>query len=79
MKKKKEVIPEITEKDIQAIASDITKQLDNLSKYGKFYDDLINEYLYLLSVREKLKTDISKKGVRYKFTNGNGKKQEKPN
>lgn len=61
------------------IENDIKRQLDNLSKFGKFYDDLVNEYIYLITVREKLKTDIRKKGVRYTFTNGNGKEQEKPN
>lgn len=61
------------------IETDIRNQLENLSKFGKFYDDLVNEYIYLLTIREKLKTDIGEKGVRYKFTNGNGKDQEKPN
>ena len=61
------------------IVEDIKSQLDSLSKFGKFYDDLVNEYSYLLIVREKLKEDIDEKGVRYQFTNGNGKEQEKAN
>lgn len=65
--------------DKETIREDIRNQLDDLQKYGKFYDDLVDEYIYLITVREKLKTDIRKKGVRYTFTNGNGKEQEKPN
>lgn len=61
------------------IENDIKSQLDKLSKFGKFYDDLVNEYIYLIDVREKLKSDIKKKGVRYTFVNGNGIEQEKPN
>ncbi len=63
----------------QMIKEDLQKQLNDLRKHGKYYDDLVDEYLYLRTVREKLKTDIRKKGVRYNFVNGNGKEQEKPN
>ncbi len=66
-------------KDLNNIENDLKEQLESLSKYGKFYDDLVNDYLYLLDLREKLKKDIKDKGIRYKFTNGNGKEQEKPN
>ncbi len=79
MKKYSKTIKDLTEKDFLAIATDIKIQLKNLSKKGKYYDDLVNEYLYLLNVRETLKKDIQTKGVRYEFVNGNGKTQEKPN
>lgn len=79
IKKYPKTIKKLTEKDLINISEDITKQLDSLSKFGKFYDDLVNEYLCLLSIREGLKNDIRSKGVRYKFTNGNGKEQEKAN
>lgn len=79
MKKYSKAIKDLTEKDFLAIATDIKIQLKNLSKKGKYYDDLVNEYLYLLNVRETLKKDIQTKGVRYEFVNGNGKTQEKPN
>lgn len=69
----------MTEEEMKSIADDINIQLSNLSKFGKFYDDLVNEYLYLIKVRENLKEDIMLKGIRYQFTNGNGKKQTRPN
>lgn len=74
-----DTIRKIEEVDFINIRDDIVKQLDSLSKFGKYYDDLVNEYLSLLSIREALKEDIDTKGIRYKFTNGNGKKQEKAN
>lgn len=66
-------------KDVALIEEDLRDQLERLSKFGKFYDDLVNDYLYLIELREKLKKDIKDKGVRYEFVNGNGKTQEKPN
>lgn len=79
MKVKKKEIKKMTEEEMKSIADDINIQLSNLSKFGKFYDDLVNEYLYLIKVRENLKEDIMLKGIRYQFTNGNGKKQTRPN
>lgn len=79
LKKYPKTIKKLTENDFVLIKEDITNQLENLSKYGKFYDDLVNEYLCLLSIREGLKEDIKNQGIRYKFTNGNGKEQEKAN
>lgn len=79
LKKYPKTIRKLTENDFALIKEDITNQLENLSKYGKFYDDLVNEYLCLLSIREGLKEDIQNQGIRYKFTNGNGKEQEKAN
>lgn len=79
MKVKKSEIKKMTEEEMKSIADDINMQLNNLSKFGKFYDDLVNEYLYLIKVRESLKEDILLKGIRYQFTNGNGKRQTRPN
>lgn len=79
LKKYPKTIRKLTENDFVLIKEDITNQLENLAKYGKFYDDLVNEYLCLLSIREGLKEDIQNQGIRYKFTNGNGKEQEKAN
>ena len=79
VKKYSKIIKKVTEKDISLIAEDINEQLASLSKFGKFYDDLVNDYLSLLTIRDALKEDIQEKGVRYTFTNGNGKEQEKAN
>ena len=48
-------------------------------KNGKYYDDLVNDYIYYLELRAKLKKDIKDKGLRYKTTNAAGKEVEKPN
>ena len=64
---------------VTMIKDDLKKQLSDLHKFGKYYDDLIDEYMYLRTVRQKLKKDIKDKGVRYSFINGNGKEQEKLN
>ncbi len=69
----------VKKKEIDAIEKDIKNQLEMQSKYGKYYDDLVRDYLYLIKTREKLKEDIDDKGIRYEFKNGNGIKQEKPN
>lgn len=79
IKKYPKTIKKLVEKDFIDIREDIITQLDSLSKFGKYYDDLVNEYLSLLTIREALKDDMYLKGVRYKFTNGNGKEQEKAN
>ena len=79
IKKYPKTIKKLSEKDFIGIREDISMQLDNLSKFGKYYDDLVNEYLSLLAIREGLKDDIYEKGVRYVFQNGNGKEQEKAN
>lgn len=79
IKKYPKTIKKLNEKDFIGIREDISMQLDNLSKFGKYYDDLVNEYLSLLAIREGLKDDIYEKGVRYVFQNGNGKEQEKAN
>lgn len=79
VKKYPNTIKKLTEKYLSAIADDISDQLIQLSKFGKYYDDLVNEYLSLLTIREALKQDIQTQGVRYKFINGNGKEQEKAN
>ena len=79
IKKYPKTIKKLNEKDFIGIREDINMQLDNLSKFGKYYDDLVNEYLSLLAIREGLKDDIYEKGVRYVFQNGNGKEQEKAN
>ena len=49
--------------DIKIIGKDIQDQLERVSKYGKYYEDLVDDYMYLLEVREKLKKDVKKKGI----------------
>ena len=61
------------------IRDDLEAQLRSQGKNGKYYDDLVNDYIYYLGLRTKLKEDIRVKGLRYKTTNASGKEIEKAN
>lgn len=61
------------------IREDLQAQLRSQEKNGKYYDDLVNDYIYYLELRAKLKKDIREKGLRYKTTNAAGKEIEKSN
>ncbi len=61
------------------IRDDLEAQLRSQGKNGKYYDDLVNDYIYYLGLRTKLKEDIRIKGLRYKTTNAAGKEVEKAN
>lgn len=61
------------------IRDDLQAQLRSQEKNGKYYDDLVNDYIYYLELRTKLKKDIRDKGLRYKTTNAAGKEIEKSN
>lgn len=63
----------------EAIKEDLQKQLMLQGKFGKHFDDMIEDYLYLVELKEKLKTDINNNGIRYKSTGGNGFTTYKPN
>ncbi len=78
VEKKLELEKAITDKK-QAIKEDLQKQLMAQGKYGKHFDDMIEDYLYLVELKEKLKADINDKGIRYKTTGGNGFTTYKPN
>lgn len=61
------------------IREDLKAQLISQERKGKYYDDLISDYIYYLELKSKLKKDIRTKGLRYKSTNGAGKEIEKVN
>lgn len=63
----------------EAIKEDLQKQLMSQGKFGKHFDDMIEDYLYLVGLKEKLKADINNNGIRYKSTGGNGFTTYKPN
>lgn len=67
-----------SEKIIQ-IRTDLQDQLNDMNKYGKFYDDLIEDYIQMVKTKDDLKQDIKEKGLRYKVKTGNGFMQVKPN
>lgn len=61
------------------IRTDLKQQLEDLNKYGKVYDDLIEDYIQMVQTKDALKQDVKDMGLRYKVKTGNGFMQVKPN
>lgn len=61
------------------IKDDLTRQLSSLRKFGKHYEDLINDYVDYVKLKDKLKKDIHDKGLRIEVPTGNGHVAVKPN
>lgn len=61
------------------IKEDLLFQLQTLNKIGKFYTDLVDDYIYFYQLKRKLQSDIRTNGIRYKQVNGNGIVVDKPN
>lgn len=55
-----------------SIKEDLKNQLLSQNKFGKHFDDMIEDYLYFFELKERLKFDIDINGIRYKTTGGNG-------
>lgn len=70
--------PMATTKEAQ-IKADLKGQLQSLKKTGTYFDDLIEDYIYLWKLKKKLQKDIKQMGIRYTTVNGNGKEVEKTN
>lgn len=66
----------VTQKQVR---ESLLEQLRLQNKTSEFYGDLVNDYVKYWSLKNKLITDINKKGLRYKTINGNGIEVEKPN
>ena len=63
----------------QAIKEDLQNQLIAQNKFGKQFDDMVEDYLYFVDLKERLQHDIDINGIRYKTTGGNGFTTYKPN
>ena len=74
----KQIAEKIVEKK-EAIKEDLQSQLIAQNKFGKQFDDMIEDYLYFFELKERLKHDIDINGIRYKNTGGNGFSTYKPN
>ena len=64
---------------IALIREDLRNQLIEQNRFGKQFEDMIEDYIYLVKLKEELQKDIDKKGIRYQVKTGNGFKQTKPN
>lgn len=76
--KQKETENRIKEKK-SAIKEDLQNQLVAQNKFGKQFDDMIDDYLYFVELKERLQYDLDTNGIRYKTTGGNGFTSYKPN
>ena len=77
-----EEVKKIEEKIIEKkeeIKEDLQNQLIAQNKFGKQFDDMIEDYLYFFELKERLKHDIDINGIRYKNIGGNGFSTYKPN
>lgn len=63
----------------EAIKEDLKNQLMSQNKFGKQFDDMVEDYLYFFELKERLKYDININGIRYPNTGGNGFTTYKPN
>lgn len=52
------------------IKQDLLDQLERNGIYGQHYVDLVNDYMALWEVKNKLIKDIKEKGVSIKYQNG---------
>jgi chlorite dismutase len=57
----------------------LKEQLTNQNKFGEQFDDMIEDYIFLVSLKEELQYDIKIKGLRYSSMTGNGYTTDKPN
>lgn len=61
------------------IKKDLIDQLERNGVYGKHYLDLINDYMSLWDIKNKLIRDIKKRGVSVYWCNGGGQEGYKKN
>lgn len=52
------------------IKKDLLKQLESNGTYGKHYEDLIDDYMALWNIKNRLIEDIKERGVSIEWNNG---------
>lgn len=76
--KKKERQKQIEDK-ISTIRDDLNNQLLSQNKFGKQFDDMVEDYIFFVKLKENLQYDIAEHGLRYRAVTGNGYPTDKPN
>lgn len=61
------------------IEKDLREQLDENGVYGKFFDDMIGDYMAMYVTKTLLIKDIQKRGTIVKYNNGGGQEGYKKN
>lgn len=67
------------EKKAEFIRDDLKKQLQASNKIGKHFEDMIQDYIFMVKLKEDLQHDIDIHGIRYESRTGNGYITDKPN
>ncbi len=66
-------------KEYQEIQSDLLDQLERNGTTGKYYFDLVSDYMDLWVTKSLLVDDIQQRGVTVLYNNGGGQKGRKKN
>ena len=68
-----------TKKLQESIREALILQLNEQGKIDKYFENMVDDYVYLVGLKEHLQRDIDLNGIRYLYTGGNGFKSFKPN
>ena len=68
-----------TKEKIEFIRKDLKDQLVAQNRFGEHFNDMIENYLFYVKLKEGLQYDIIEKGIRYEARTGNGYTTDKPN
>ena len=66
-------------KKYKEIENDLRQQLEANGTYGKFFDDMIDDYMAMYVTKTLLVEDIQKRGTIVKYNNGGGQSGMKKN
>lgn len=61
------------------IENDLRQQMEANGVYGKFYEDMISDYMAMYVTKTLLVEDIQKRGTIVKYNNGGGQEGYKKN
>lgn len=78
-KKKEQKRKKALKEKIEIIREDLKNQLITQNKYGKQFDDMVEDYIFFINLKEELQYDIKINGIRYRSMTGNGYFTDKPN
>lgn len=66
-------------KKYKEIETDLRQQLEANGTFGKFYDDMVDDYMAMYVTKTLLIEDIQKRGTIVKYNNGGGQEGWKKN
>lgn len=69
----------VRSKKYKEIEKDLRQQLEDNGTYGKFFDDMVDDYMAMYVTKTLLTEDIQKRGTIVKYNNGGGQEGYKKN